>query len=279
MDEFEFLHDITVGQYLALDSWIHRLDPRAKLLAFVALIIAVTFTGTYLGNLVLLAVVLLLVALARIPVGYALSGLRPAIPFILLLALFQILFPPPGSENSPVLFRLSLVTVTVEGLRLVVISMARLVEFILLVSLLTFTTTTTELAHGQEKLLAPLQRLGLPVHEFVLTMTIALRFVPIIAEETERLVKAQVSRGADFGSGSRLRFIQQTRKMIPLLVPLFLAALQRAEELTLAMEARGYLGGKGRTRLIELRARPVDFAVVLAAAAFAGLMLVFPFPF
>ncbi|MGE5137934.1 MAG: energy-coupling factor transporter transmembrane component T family protein [Rudaea sp.] len=279
MDEFEFLHDITVGQYLALDSWIHRLDPRAKLVAFVALIVAITFTGTYLGNLVLLAVVLLLVTLARIPVGYALSGLRPAIPFILLLALFQILFPPPGSENSPVLFRLGVVAITAEGLRLVVVSMVRLVEFILLVSLLTFTTTTTELAHGQEKMLAPLQWLGLPVHEFVLTMTIALRFVPIIAEETERLVKAQVSRGADFGSGSRLRFIQQTRKMIPLLVPLFLAALQRAEELTLAMEARGYLGGKGRTRLIELHARPADFVAVIAACAFAALMLIVPLRF
>ncbi len=279
MDEFEFLRDVTVGQYLPLDSPIHRLDPRSKLLAFVALILTVTLVGSYLGTLTLLAVILLLVAVARIPLGYALAGLRPALLFILLLALFQILFPPPGSEKSPVLVTLGFITITSEGARLVIISMVRLVEFILLVSLLTFTTTTTDLAHGQESLLSPLKWLRLPVHEFALTMTIALRFVPIIAEETERLLKAQVSRGADFGGTSRLRFIQQTRKMIPLLVPLFIAALQRAEELIVAMEARGYLGGQGRTQFVQLHATARDWVAVLIAVAFAASMLLARFPF
>ncbi len=279
MDEFEFLRDITIGQYLPVASPIHRLDPRAKLLAFVALIIAITFTGTYLGNLILVVAALCLIAWARIPLNYALVGLRPAIPFILVLAVFQLIFAPASIVGSPILFSWGVLHITTEGVRLVTIGMARFVELILLVSLLTLTTTTTELAHGQESLLAPLNWLRLPVHEYILTMTIALRFVPIIALETERLMKAQVSRGADFGSGSRWHFIQQTRRMIPLLVPLFIATLERAEELIVAMEARGYLGGKGRTRFVELHASMPDLSAVLAALAFAALMLVVPFPF
>ncbi len=278
MDEFEFLRDITIGQYLPADSPIHRLDPRAKLLAFIALVAAVSFTGSYVGNLVLLIAIALLVIMARIPLGYALAGLRPAAPFILVVVLLQFLVSPVSTAGSPVLFTLGFISITAEGLRVLVISVARLVELFLLVSLLTLSTTTTELAHGQESLLSPLSILRLPVHEFSLTMTIALRFVPIIAEETERLSKAQVSRGADFGSGSRWRFIQQTRRLIPLLVPLFIAALQRAEELIVAMEARGYLGGQGRTRFVELHATPWDVIAVLLAFVFAAAVLVAPFP-
>jgi energy-coupling factor transport system permease protein len=279
MDEFEFLRDITIGQYLPADTRIHRLDPRAKLLTFVALLAAVTFTASYLGNLILIVVILWLLALARIPLAYALAGLRPALPFILVLALLQLLFSPVSSSGSPVILSVGFLTVTADGARLVVVSIARFAELFLAVSLLTLTTTTTELAHGQESLLSPLSALRLPVHEFALTMTIAMRFVPIMAEETERLMKAQISRGADFGGANRLRFIQQTRKMIPLLVPLFIAGLQRAEELIVAMEARGYLGGRGRTRFVELNAAAGDFVVVIIAVVFAVLMLVAKFPF
>lgn len=278
MDEFEFLRDITIGQYLPVRSPIHLLDPRAKLLIFLALLAAITFTSSYLGNILLIVVIFSLVALARIPPGYALAGLRPALPFILAFALLQ-LITSPVSASSPAIFSFAFLSVTAESLRLVVVSSARLVELFLSVSLLTLTTTTTELAHGQESLLAPLSALRLPVHEFALALTIALRFVPIVAEETERLMKAQVSRGADFGSGSRVRFVQRTRKMIPLLVPLFIAALQRAEELVVAMEARGYLGGRGRTRFIELRVAPRDIVAVLVSIAFAALMLAARFPF
>ena len=278
MDEFEFLRDITIGQYLPVDSPIHRLDPRAKLLAFVALIVAATFTGSYLGNLVLIGVVLGFIALARIPLNYALAGLRPALPFILVLALFQLFFAPTSTTSSRVLFSFGFLSVTAAGLQLVVTGIARFVELILLVSLLTLTTTTTELAHGQESLLSPLSWLRLPVHEYTLAMTIALRFVPIIAQEAERLMKAQVSRGADFGSGSRWQFMQQTRRLIPLIVPLFIAALERAEELAVAMEARGYLGGKGRTHFVELAFTVRDAIAVLVVLAFTALMLVVPFP-
>ncbi|MGE5140691.1 MAG: energy-coupling factor transporter transmembrane component T family protein [Rudaea sp.] len=278
MEEFEFLRDVTIGQYLPINSFLHRLDPRAKLVAFLAIVLAVTLTGTYLGSAVLLAVTLLLVAAARIPIGYALAGIRPALPFILILVALQILFPPP-SVGSPVVFTFGPIALTADNVRLIVISMVRLVEFILLVSLLTFTTTTTAIAHGQESLLDPLKRIGLPVHEFALTMTIALRFVPIIAEEAERLVKAQASRGADLATGSRFRFIQQTRKLIPLVVPLFISALERAEELIVAMEARGYLGGKGRTRYVRFHATAVDLGAVVLALVFVAAVLIAPFPF
>ncbi len=279
MEEFDFLRSVTIGQYLPVGSAIHRLDPRAKLLAFLALIAAITFTGTYLGNLVLLLAVLLLLVLARVPLAYGLSGLKPALPFILVLALLQLIFSPVAAVSSPQLFALGPLTVTVESVRLVIVGIFRFVELYLLVSLLTLTTTTTEIAHGQESLLSPLARIGLPVHEFSLMMTIALRFVPLLADEAERLTRAQWSRGANFATGSRWRFIEQTRRMIPLLVPLFIAALQRAEELIVAMEARGYLGGRGRTRLVELHAAARDFAAVGLALAFAVVVLLLPFPF
>ncbi len=279
MEEFEFLRDITIGQYLPLSSPVHSLDPRAKLAAFLVLLVAITFTNSYLGNLVLLLLLLLLVAIARIPLAYALAGLRPALPFILVLALFQFLFSSSSIGDTRVIWQIGFIPVTVGGVHLAVISIARFVELFLLVSLLTLSTTTTELAHGQESLLAPLAALHLPVHEFALTMTIALRFVPLIAQEAERLIKAQVSRGADFGLGSRWQFIQQTRRMIPLLVPLFIASLQRAEELIVAMEARGYLGGAGRTRFVELHATRRDAVAVLIAIVLAGAILGAPFPF
>ncbi len=279
MEEFEFLRDITIGQYLPLGSPVHSLDPRAKLAAFLVLLVAITFTNSYLGNLVLLLLLLLLVAIARIPLAYALAGLRPALPFILVLALFQFLFSSSSIGDTRVIWQIGFIPVTVGGVHLAVISIARFVELFLLVSLLTLSTTTTELAHGQESLLAPLAALHLPVHEFALTMTIALRFVPLIAQEAERLIKAQVSRGADFGLGSRWQFIQQTRRMIPLLVPLFIASLQRAEELIVAMEARGYLGGAGRTRFVELHATRRDAVAVLIAIVLAGAILGAPFPF
>lgn len=278
MDDFEFLRNITIGQYLPTASPLHRLDPRAKILAFIALIAAVTFTSTYLGNLLLLAIILALVAYARIPLAYALAGLRPALPFILVLISLQLFFAPVNPD-SPVLLRLAFLTVTADSARQLVVSFARFAELILLVSLLTLATATTELAHGVESLLAPLQKIRVPAHEFALVLTIALRFVPLLAEETERLIKAQVSRGADFGAGSRWRFVQQTRRMLPLFVPLFLAALQRAEELIVAMEARGYLGSQGRTRFVELRATRRDVIAAGVAVLFAVLMLLWHTPF
>lgn len=276
MENLELLRHITIGQYLPTGSLIHRLDPRVKLLCFSALVLAVAFNGSYLGNLVMLATVLGLVALAQVPLAYALQGIRPALPIILVVAAFQILLPPPAfstASGCAVLVSWPFLQLTDCTLRLVIISALRFGELIILTSLLTLCTPITDLSRGIERLLAPLARLRFPAHEVALVLTIALRFVPILAEEMERIVKAQVSRGADFGGQSRLHFILQTQQLLPLLVPLFLISLRRAEELALAMEVRCYVGGAGRTHLVHLRARPIDLVALGLTIAFAILML------
>ncbi len=276
MENLELLRNITIGQYLPTGSPIHRLDPRFKLLCFSALVLAVSFNGSYLGNLVMLATILALVALARVPLAYALQGIRPALPIILVVAAFQILLPPPAfsrASGCSLLVGRHFLQLTDCTLRLVVVSALRFGELIILTSLLTFCTPIADLSRGVERLLAPLARLRFPAHEVALVLTIALRFVPILAEEMERIVKAQISRGADFGGQGRLHFIRQTRQLLPLLVPLFLISLRRAEELAQAMEVRCYVGGAGRTHLIRLRARPADFVALGLTVAFAALML------
>jgi len=276
MSEFEFLRYITIGQYLPLGSVVHQLDPRFKLLAFGLAVVAVTFSNTYVANAILLLAVLLLVVITRVSLGYALQGVRPALPFLAFLAVFQILLPPQplglAGDCTPI-WQWAFVELTDCTLRFIVVSTARLVELIVLTSLLTFSTTTTELVHGTEGVLAPLQRIGVPAHELSLVVTIALRFVPTLALQMERLVKAQISRGADFGTAGRLRFIQTTRRLLPLLIPLFLVSLRRSEALIVAMEARGYTGGKGRTRRTRLRAQPNDYLALAATAMFCIVML------
>ena len=282
MDDFEFLRHVTIGQYLPGNSLLHRLDPRAKLLAFLLLVTAVTFTPSYLGNALLLATVLALILLSRISVRYALQGLRPAVPMIAVLAVMQLLFlgdfyiPSAGLRT---LLRWGPIHITTGGVQLVVVSICRLVELMLLVSLLTFTTTLTELTHGMESLMSPLARFGFPAHELSLIATIALRFVPILAQELETIVKAQASRGADFGRGGRLHFVRRTRELLPLLVPLFLDAFRRAEDLILAMEARCYMGGRGRTHLVRFRSSPRDYLAVIVLGLYTAFMLTYKFPF
>ncbi len=282
MDEFELLRYVTVGQYIPTGSLIHRLDPRFKLAAFAVLVGAVTFTGSYLGNAVLLVLIVGFVFLSRVPLRYVLSGLRPALPVLLLLAALQILLYTPDftrGTNCTTLFQFWIIHSTTCGVKLAIVSAARFVELLMLTSLLTLTTTTTELTHGIERLFAPLQqRFNFPAHELALIVTITLRFVPTFAEELERIVKAQVSRGADLGQRGRLRFIQQTRALLPMLVPLFLGALRRAEELILAMEARCYMGGKGRTRLIELHSTRQDVVALFVAVLAAATVLLVPWP-
>ncbi len=276
MSKFEFLRYVTIGQYLPRDSIIHRLDPRFKLLAFGFVVVAVTFSSTYLANVILVLTVLLLLALSRLPIGHTLQGLRLALPALAILALFQMIFPPPSfgpAEECSVIWRWRFVELTSCTLKLMVVSTARLVELFVLTSLLTLSTTTSELAHGTEGVLAPLQRIGFPAHELALVVTIALRFVPTLALQMERLVKAQMARGADFGTSDRFRFIKMTRRILPLLIPLFLIGLRRSETLIVAMDARGYTGGRGRTRLSRLHAGPLDYLALTAAAAFCVAML------
>lgn len=279
MQEFDLLRNVTIGQYLPTGSVIHRLDPRAKLLSATVLIVAITANASYAGHAVLLLVLVGILTLARIPLGYALRGVRPALPFLIILALIQLLFFGRSIDpSSPVLWEYGFVVITQATVKAIVVSFFRLVELILLASAVTFSTAVTELSHGIEGLLRPFRRLRVPAHELALIVTIALRFVPTFAQELERIMKAQVSRGADFGAGGRLNFVRRTVSILPLLVPLFTIALERAEELVLAMEARGYVGGQDRSALVELKATWRDAVAVLLSLAGAVLMVIVPFP-
>jgi len=281
MAEYEFLANVTIGQHLPTGSVLHRLDPRAKLLAFILLVGVVSFTPTFSGNVVLLVIIAGLFTLARISFMYALRGLRPLLLWILAFAIFQLLFTSSGGfvggTDCQALAGWWFISITTCSVKLVLVSTMRFFGLYLLVSLLTFTTPTTELSHGTERLLSPFARVGVPAHELALVLTIALRFVPTLAQEAERLVKAQVSRGADFGGASRWHFVRRTRQMLPLLVPLFLSSLRRAEVLTLAMEARCYGGGKGRTHLIELKSSSIDYVALAVVGIVAVFMTMYNF--
>lgn len=265
------MRNVTIGQYLPTGSAVHRLDPRAKLTMVTLLICGVVVTTSLLGLAMALAVVLAGLALARVPLRYALQGVRPALPFLILLALLQV-FTIPQNDVGTVLWKWWLLTVTVTDLSAAALTLLRFVVLILGLGLFSLSTNTTELTHGTEHLLRPLQRLGLPAHEFALAITIAVRFVPLLALEAERIAKAQASRGADFGRG-RGSLVQRTLRMLPLLVPLFVTALRRADTLIMAMEARCYMGGQGRTHLIHLRARRADvLALALVSLLVAALL-------
>lgn len=279
MEDFEFLRNITIGQYLPGKSLVHRLDPRAKITIMILMVVAITFNTSYTANVILLLVSLWFVIMAEVPVGYAFRGIKPAIPLIVALALLQLLFYGdqfvPTGMASVTYFRWGLIHITNGSVQLVIVSTLRFLQLMFLASLLTNTSTITELTHGMEDMLRPFARLGLPAHELSLVGTIAMRFVPILAEQLEIVMKAQASRGADLGQGSKLQFVQTAKMMAALVVPLFVDALRRGEELILAMEARCYVGGKKRSHLIALHLRQHDWIAMGLVGAFTVLMVIY----
>ena len=284
MEDFELQRYVTIGQYLPGDSIVHRLDPRTKLTLFLFLALAITFSPSYTANVLLVAVTLGLVLLARIPLGYVVGGLRPALPIIVVLAILQLLFYgdayTPYGVPDRTLFEWGWVHVTTGSVQLVIVSMLRFVELLFLTSLLTNTTPLTDLTHGMEALLRPFARFGLPAHELSLVGTIALRFVPLLAEQLETIMKAQASRGGDVAQRGRLRFVTTARQVAALIVPLFVDAFRRAVDLILAMQARCYVGGRGRTHYVHLQFARADAVALtlglLFAAAIFALRNVFP---
>jgi len=285
MEDFEFLRNITIGQYLPGNSLAHRLDPRTKITVMLLMTLAITFNISYLSNIILLLVCLLFVLLSSISLKYILSGVKPALGFIIVLAILQLLFYGdafvPYNTASRTIFRWGWIHITNGSVQLVIVSSLRFLELLFLTSLLTNTTTTSELAHGIEDMLSPFSKIGLPGHELSLVVTIALRFVPILAEQLEIIMKAQASRGADLGAKGKLQLIQTTRQVVVLVVPLFIDALRRAEDLILAMEARCYVGGRGRTRLSRLHLTGKDYGAMAVVLVFAVFMLAYRarFPF
>jgi energy-coupling factor transport system permease protein len=285
MEDFELLRYVTIGQYLPGDSIVHRLDPRTKLSVFLFFTLAATFSLSYTANAILLLVTLSLVLLARIPLGYIFSSLKPALPIIVVLAVLQLLFYgtayTPYGMATVTLFQWGWIHITNGSVQLVVVSMLRFVELLFLTSLLTNTTTLADLTHGMEAMLRPFARLGLPAHELSLVATVALRFLPLLAEQLEIIMKAQASRGASIALRGRLHVAATARQAAVLIVPLFVDAFRRAEDLILAMQARCYVGGRGRTSYVHLRFARIDSVAYASGLLFATAMLAcrnrFPF--
>jgi energy-coupling factor transport system permease protein len=277
--EFELSRNITIGQYVPTGSFIHRLDPRIKLLLFTILVLAIALNTSYIGNALGLLLSIYLFWASKIPVSYGLSGIKPAIPFIIILAVLQLIFQGNVFSGGTVFFEYGFILITSESIRLVIVSAVRFVEIILLSSVLTLSTSTTELTHAIQSLLSPLKKVKFPVHEFSLIITIAIRFVPTFAIEMEKMMKAQASRGADFGSGEWWRIIQRTKDMLPIIIPLFNIALSRAEDLILAMESRCYTPGNDRSTYSVYKAIGRDYIILIIGLLLSFLLLFYPFPF
>ena len=260
--EFELLRNITIGQYIPTGSVIHQLDPRAKIVAGGLLVLAISFCSSILANLLLMGLILLIVLLSRIPVGYSLRILRLAIPAMAVVLVLQLIFLGRNAIGE-VYFEWGWIRITHNSIQTIIVNILRVFNLLVLTGLITMTSTTTELTHGLEYLLSPFRRVGIPAHEIALIFTIALRFVPTLAQELENIMKAQASRGADSLIGARFwRPDKLASAYLPLMVPLFLNALRRAEDLIAAMEARCYISGAGRTKFVVLQGRPKDLLVV-----------------
>ena len=238
------LKDITIGQYYQADSVIHRLDPRVKLMGTLIFVISLFLGSNIWLYLVVAAFLAIVIALSKIPLKFILKGLKAIVILIVISAAFN-LFLTPGTP----LIKIWKLTITHEGLNTAVFMVIRLIFLIMGSSLMTLTTTPNNLTDGLEKGLGFLKYIKVPVHEIAMMMSIALRFIPILLEETDKIMKAQIARGADFETGS---IIQRAKALVPILVPLFISAFRRADELAVAMEARCYRGGEGRTRMHEL---------------------------
>ncbi len=244
------LKDITLGQYFPGNSFIHKLDPRTKILAVVVYITVIFVIKSMLGYAVIGVFSALCILSSKIPFKFVLKGLKPIMVFIVITAVFNLFL-----TDGRVLAKWGFLTITYEGVRLAVFMVLRLFFLVLGTSVLTLTTSPIALTDGIEYLLSPLKRIGVPAHELAMMMTIALRFVPTLLEETDKIIKAQTARGADFESGNLLR---RAKAMIPILIPLFISAFRRADDLAVAMECRLYRGGENRTRLRELKMTKSD---------------------
>ena len=261
------LQDITLGQFFPGNSILHRLDPRTKIISLFALMILIFAAQGWSAYIALMILTAGLIFLSKVPPLTVLKSVKPLSWIILFTLLIHFV-----SHDGEVLAKFYVFKVTTEGIIYGVKISLRLVLLIVLASLLTFTTSPLKLTDATEKLLSPLKKIGVPSHELAMMMTIAIRFVPTLIEETDKIIKAQKSRGLDFESGG---LIKRLRAMVPILVPLFLSSFRRADDLAMAMEARCYRGGEGRTHMKQLHFTREDFfaaaAVILICALVGGL--------
>lgn len=255
------LKDITLGQFFPGNSIIHRLDPRTKLVMLVVYIVALFTAAGWIGYMVMFGFLAFCIAISRIPLKSILRGMKPMVVILLFTAVLNLFM----TKGERVLVQFWVITVTVEG---VIRAAQMLIRILMLVTgtfLLTYTTSPIALTDGLESLLSPLKKLRLPVHELAMMMCIALRFIPTLIEETDKIMSAQKARGADFETGN---LMQRVKALVPILIPLFISAFRRADELATAMECRCYHGGEGRTKMKLLRYKRGDFG-----AYGAGILL------
>ena len=239
------IRDITIGQYYPAQSPVHRLDPRVKIICTLIFLVSLFVQNSLLGYAVATIFLMIVIKASQVPLKFMLKGLK-AIVILLLFTVVMNLFLTKGGET---LVHFWIFTITEQGLRVSVFMAIRLIYLIVGSSLMTLTTTPNSLTDGIESVLKPLNKINVPVHEIAMMMSIALRFIPILLEETDKIMKAQIARGADLESGN---IIQKTKAMVPILVPLFVSAFRRANDLAMAMEARCYCGGEGRTKMKPL---------------------------
>lgn len=259
------LRDITLGQYYQADSVIHKLDPRVKLVATITFIISLFVVQNFIGYIIAALFLVLSIKLSKVPFRFMIKGMK-AIVFLLLITVVFNLFLTPGEA----LISVWKLTITKEGLKTAVFMAIRLMFLIVGSSVMTLTTTPNSLTDGMEKLMNPLKKIKVPVHEIAMMMSIALRFIPILIEETDKIMKAQIARGADFESGN---LIKKAKSLVPLLVPLFISAFRRANDLAMAMEARCYRGGDHRTKMKPLKYRKRDAAAYSVLIAYFALCI------
>ena len=265
------LKDITLGQYFPGNSLIHRLDPRTKILMVLVYIVLTFSVSNFLGYALLASFVFLCIMISKIPPKFVIKGLKPILIFIIITGLFNLFL----TDGEPLL-QFWVFTITKECLIFASFMVLRLVFLIIGTSLLTLTTSPIALTDGIEQLLSPFKKIGVPAHELAMMMSIALRFIPTLMEETDKIIKAQSARGADFETGNLVR---RAKAMVPILIPLFISAFRRADELATAMECRCYRGGENRTRLNELKFGKTDvkgwIAVIILGVGIIAFNIIF----
>ena len=261
------LRDITLGQFFPGDTVVHRLDPRSKLVLTIVYITALFMARGYFAYALMLMVLLTCQALSRIKPKTVLRGLRPVFVILALTVFFNVFF----IKGETILFEYRFIVITQEGLLTAFLMAARLIMLIVGTFLLTYTTSPIALTDGLETMLSPLKKIRLPIHELSMMMSIALRMIPTLIEETDKIMSAQKARGADFETGG---LIKRAKAILPLIIPLFISAFRRADELAIAMESRCYHGGEGRTRMKILKMASRDYiSLFCGAAVIAGVVL------
>ncbi|NSL52560.1 energy-coupling factor transporter transmembrane component T family protein [Calidifontibacillus erzurumensis] len=261
------MKNVIIGQYVPGDSFIYRMDPRAKILAIFLFVFIIFLANNIATYSILLLFTVGAVLSSKVPVRYVFNGLKP----ILWIVLFTLVLHLFMTKEGDIVVDFGWLTIYEEGIKQGVFISIRFVLLIVITSLLTLTTTPIEITDGMEALLSPFKKIGVPAHEIALMMSISLRFIPTLMEETEKIMKAQSARGVDFSSGT---LKERFQAIIPLLVPLFISAFKRAEDLALAMEARGYRGGEGRTRLRKLVWKAQDHVAFLILAVMTVFLII-----